>query len=446
MSKFSSQSKSVFSDDDRFWDEYNRLSAGYRKQLDPYLYYIYDPSVWDNFRARVGGRNNEMAVREAAAAKAWDMLGSLSNDEFQNTYNSQQAQASRERDAGLNPDLTGIQDADPAAGMEQPSALPQVDFLTPPPSLGQDMLSILKDAASLVAAAGNFDAAIAAAAVSRQQRGNVAQQTLLAGEQVAGSQISNASSAKDYVDKLLSGIDPDTWKSYQSKAEKGEDAGGVIKQKIQHLLDGLPASARQYVNMALNNSLQDPGIMKTYYQNLDDANVAAFNAAAGSKVYGNIADSTLSMLTEQNKMIMEWKVKAIRRQHELDQLFLATQLAREGNSLKLEELRKKHNIPQAIVDTEVAQYVADKFAAEVSKERTEVDQKWFKYLDHKTRSHDPEEAKKAKYLLNMYLVKTAAPLMQHNQGWGFDFGIGEQGLKAGFNRSTGDTTFDQMIP
>ena len=52
-------SRPIFTDDDPFWEHYSQLNDAYKAQMQPYLYFNYTPSGWDQLRSWAFGRSNE---------------------------------------------------------------------------------------------------------------------------------------------------------------------------------------------------------------------------------------------------------------------------------------------------------------------------------------------------------------------------------------------------
>lgn len=86
---------------------------------NPYRYLYYDPSFWDNI-----GLSNKAKDANSEYQRLYDeYVAGIYEQQRQDTYNSESAQVARQRQAGLNPDLLGVENSQtgqmtpPNAGM-----------------------------------------------------------------------------------------------------------------------------------------------------------------------------------------------------------------------------------------------------------------------------------------------------------------------------------------
>lgn len=93
-----------------YGDEYDRLFAS-----NPYRDLTYNRSFWQTVAHSLGFRTDEDRWREDAQVNAREYDAGIFQMMQQNEYNSPSAQASRMREAGMNPDLLGIGDVAPAS-------------------------------------------------------------------------------------------------------------------------------------------------------------------------------------------------------------------------------------------------------------------------------------------------------------------------------------------
>lgn len=418
-------SRDVFGADDEFWTYYNQLNPQYRAQLDPYLKYNYKSGYKDFVRGMFGMRSNEDAVREAAAAQAWQMLGSLNNDVFQNDYQSAEEAAAREKDAGINPDLTGELQSDPAAQQEQPITPAAIDFLTPPSSYAQDLVGLFGDAAQLISSASTFGNMLVGASKLPAELNLIQANTDLAELQKAGSEISNFSSAKDVVDKYLSGISPDTWKTYMTD---GSIDGGLVKQGFSDLFLDAPESAKKYLNAAIERSTSDPRIMQKYYDAANSVIPAVTTNSALKSVHGDAVGFTQLFIEKQNKNILQWTKSALSREsHYRAELARLNQISAE-NGAALEQFRQDNKLPESQGKAELAEFLAAKFESEANEARFKAEKDWLSELQELRHSDNDEVRDAANYLIQAYFARQSASLIQSSDNGGGNVTLGDLSL------------------
>lgn len=85
------------------------LSGGMQKIVNPYSSYSYENGLFDKLGDFLGFRTNQDKFREEMMLKANEFNAQLQSVQAQNEYNSPEAQASRSRAAGINPQLAGVE-------------------------------------------------------------------------------------------------------------------------------------------------------------------------------------------------------------------------------------------------------------------------------------------------------------------------------------------------
>lgn len=101
------------------YGQYDQLFAS-----NPYRNLEYKESLWQKIASAFGFRTGADKWREDAAVNAAEFDAGIYSIMQQNEFNSPQAQASRMRDAGLNPDLLGVGDvAQGAKPTEDPNGM-----------------------------------------------------------------------------------------------------------------------------------------------------------------------------------------------------------------------------------------------------------------------------------------------------------------------------------
>lgn len=97
------------------------VPSEYQGLLDanPYLEADYNKSFWQKVIGALGFRTGYDKRKEDLALQASEYDSQVALLAQQNAYNDPSAQAARKRAAGLNPDLTGVDDVAGAAGMQE---------------------------------------------------------------------------------------------------------------------------------------------------------------------------------------------------------------------------------------------------------------------------------------------------------------------------------------
>lgn len=428
-------SQNVFSDDDDFWNHYNSLNPQYRAQLDPYLHYTYTPGWKDRIRNFFGMRSNEDSVREAAAAQAWQMLGSLENDVFQNDYNSAEEQAAREKDAGINPDLTGELQSEGAAQQEQPFTPPYIDFLTPPSSFGQDLMNVFGQASQLVSSVASFESMVTGRAVGIGQLG-------LIGEQTTGAQITNTSTARDEVLKVLKGLNPEAWAKYTF-----DDSG--MDEKLQEdffntYFSKYPESTHKYLKAAIGSITSDPALMRDYYEASKGASQGFAESAAYGDVYGH-PSLGYDMLRICNDEILSFIKSGLIEKEKYFKLTGELNNIEAENSIALAEFARKNKLPEQLGKTELMQAITTRVQLAQDQRRLQAERDWLATMQKLRRSDDPNKRAEANYLIQAYFAKGVPH--RGNTSWSWDNQVGNVLLNMKRGQSGQSTwTFDPGLP
>lgn len=134
-----------------YGSDYDKLFAS-----NPYRNLNYKKSFWQNFASALGFRTDADRFLEDAQVNAAEYDAGIFSMMQQNQFNSPAAQASRMRDAGLNPDLLGTGDVAAAASpTEDPNGMSQnvgdefSDFGNTVASVFSRAMTIFKDFKSL---------------------------------------------------------------------------------------------------------------------------------------------------------------------------------------------------------------------------------------------------------------------------------------------------------
>lgn len=132
------QSVNTFS---KLGDRYDDLIAA-----NPYRNLTYNKSPWQNFLTSLGIRTQADAWKENMQVQAAEYDAGIAQMKFENEFNSPSAEASRMRQAGLNPDLQGLGDVAESAGMgEDPSTPMQTTG-----DVNENPVSFITQAANLI--------------------------------------------------------------------------------------------------------------------------------------------------------------------------------------------------------------------------------------------------------------------------------------------------------
>lgn len=425
-------SRDVFDEDDPFWEQYHQLSDRYKSQVDPYLYYNYTPGYKDFLRGMLGMKTNEDAVRNSAQAQAWKALGSISQDVFQNDWNSASEQVAREQDAGLNPDLSGEPQGEPASGAEQPMTPPVVDFLTPPSSFAMDLVDLFGKASQVVGSASQFGSMLGSLAkVGAEIPVQQATKNLI-DVQTAGAEVSTLKGAKEVVDDYLAGLHPDSWKTYMVD---GSIDSGVVKQDFDKFFGDVPEASKKYLDAALNRSLSDPRVMQKYYDAANKVVPAVGQNIALNREYGNGVDFLSTFIDKQNNDIIRWTQQALRRQSRYQSELLRLNQIQNDNAVALEEFRRDNKLPEAQSKAELAQFLAQQAEGEMAQLRINEEKDWLNRMQQLRRSDDPAVRDAANYLIQAYFANQAPALIQSAGNGGGSVNIGDFGVSGNGGRS-----------
>ena len=84
---------------------------------NPYRNVVYNESPWQSFLSMLGFRTNADAYRESMKLQSLEYLNQLDQKAYNEDYESPTSEAARARQAGLNPDLTGVEGVNGASPM-----------------------------------------------------------------------------------------------------------------------------------------------------------------------------------------------------------------------------------------------------------------------------------------------------------------------------------------
>lgn len=386
----------TFDPTDPIWDQINKLPAAYRKQLDPYLSYNYTSGLWDRIGDFFGWNTSADKYRMQMQDRARGALSGFQNDLFQNTFNSAQAQASRQRDAGLNPDLSGSAEGDPAAGLEQPISSVDPSIFNPPSDLLVNIASLFGSAASGLASVGTFTKLLADIKRTKSE--------------TSGVQIANAKQAWDYAGEYLSAFDPSTRLDF-GEVDFTPDFFNdkIVASKVSALRDsapGLSEEAYKMIEKAMKARSSDPSIMDAYYKNYRSALESKTDRVAAKSVYGSL-DLADEVIAEQNRNIIGFQSESIKLQYEIQSQMASYQSARLRNDFDYEVWKQEHNVPEAIGEAELSAYFEQVSRSSAETLRAKYLKNWLTYLQNLEKKGDPG----ATYLLNALLQGGYAPLM-----------------------------------
>lgn len=100
------------------------------QKANPYKNVDYRRSGWQNFITSLGFRTNADAYQESLSLQSKEYDAALAEKSYNEEYDSAAAQTQRERDAGLNPDLTGNIDSGSSSALKDdgnPAIAPESD-------------------------------------------------------------------------------------------------------------------------------------------------------------------------------------------------------------------------------------------------------------------------------------------------------------------------------
>lgn len=104
------------------------LPAGYEALYNnnPYLNYEYQSSAWDRIGNFFGFRTSEDRTREEYAQRSKEYIAQLQALAREEEYNSESAQSERQKEAGINPALNGVNPSQASEFNESPMTLPDI--------------------------------------------------------------------------------------------------------------------------------------------------------------------------------------------------------------------------------------------------------------------------------------------------------------------------------
>lgn len=350
------KSYSVFDDDDPFWNDYNSLGSRYQSQLSPYLNYNYQLGVWDRIGNIFGFKTGEDRYRIEMQDRARQALAGLKTDEFQNQFNSQQEQAQRMRDAGLNPDLAGEATGEQASGLEQPLAPIDPSIFDTPQSIVSPIVSALGTSFSALQNVGAFASALSDVTLTKQNAKNVA-----AGR--PGIEIQNWSQAWDAAGKWLQSTDPYQYLDIKPLSDDLVGTKAGIEQLIPSFVEasskafdwGSPET-QELFKRAVQKQMGNPENAKIFWDNYNEAVKSHFNQVAGKEVYGAI-NTHEDQIWKENYDLLNFYTASIRDQYELENLRVNYNLLSTQNDFDFESFKQKYNIPQTVNQADFARYI-----------------------------------------------------------------------------------------
>lgn len=400
---------SVFDEDSDFWNDYNQLNDQYKKRLDPLLHYDYQLGFWDRLGNWLGFNTAEDRYRMDLQQKARLALQGLQDDVFQDNYNSESAKASRMRDAGLNPDLQGEVEGDPASGLEQPLQPIDPSVFAPPTELLTDLTSVFGSALTGCQNIGTFVQALGQLRKLKADTTNV--------------QISNADEAFDYAGKWLSSFDPVTRLDF-GDVDVTEDffnqkAPAAIVKAFATDHPGLNKEAQAMVNRAMNARLRDPEMMYNYYTRYKNAATAKVEAIANKKAIGKPLEEAEDFVYAHNQMMIDYMSKAYKNKYAFDSMILDFNIQKCHNDFNYEAWKTKYNIPQEIAEADLEFYLKTQAEHKANKDRYEFQQRALNTVKQKMEKGDPF----ASYLYYSWLNPNGMiPLMSNS------FNLGRSGV------------------
>lgn len=312
-------------------------TARYEQLLNnPYIQYQdYDPTFFEGLFGSTTGMQNFWNSRQTQALEA---LGQIQDADYQNNYNSPAQQALRETEAGINPDLAGVQgepaaDASPAVETAPTTMLDGADGSFE--GLATGSINFLQGCIGLYQSLSSLG--LLSAQKANAVLGAVSQANDLALSEVAGKKpmFTDNDGNVDYAalsDHLLNPSNKSALQSYKS----------------------LRGSARRYYKRAIGTLMYDADGRPTTALRREYVRQAA-DAAVGHKVAGEaiaetgMPDGLLDLSSKMAQTILDSKVKAL----ELQNTARALENQLLGFRKELEEKRKQNY--DAIVASEGAQ-------------------------------------------------------------------------------------------
>ena len=356
FSKPKVRNSNLFSDDDPFWSDYDQLGSRYKAQLDPYLNYTYDAGLWDKVGNIFGFNTGEDRYKFELQDRARQALAGLKTDEFQNQYNSQSEQASRMRDAGLNPDLAGEATGDPASSLEQPLSPIDSSVFDTPEKILSPLFSGFSAAFSGIQSIGAFAKALSDIGVNKAEAANkVASKP--------GIEISNWQSAWTAAGDWVKSSDPMTYLDFSLPDNLvGTDAG--IQKLLPSLIAASPTAfsfmdkdSQRYMISAINKQMANPENRKVFWDNYKEAAKAHLEKVAAEETYGsiNVADDYIK---SENKDLLDFRVNSLRTQYEIDSVIASYNKAKSLNDFDYESWKAKKGLPQTLAEADLQKYLS----------------------------------------------------------------------------------------
>lgn len=409
-----SSSNSTFDSNSDFWNDYNNLNDRYKKQLDPYLHYEYQEGLWDKFGNWLGFNTGADKYRYQMQQQARAVLAGLQQDVFANTYDSQSAQAQRQRDAGLNPDLTGEATGDPASGMEQPLQPVDPSIFTPPLGIIPDIATIFSSAANGLQSVGTFSKLIADITKTKNESVNTE----------LNSWDKALATALDYV----SAFDPDLARqALQDNPDVDVTSQDFFNQNIvtarksglDQRFSHLSPKAREMMRKAYAVQSKNPLAYDNYYKNAISAQEKRTDYIASKNVHGSL-DTLDEVVTKVNRVLLNQREYAMRATAKLNALVQAYNLEHMSNEWDFEVFKREHGLPEAMVEGDLAKYVNMKAQNEAENSINIMQKSFLNYLNTLSKKGDIG----SQYILQSIITKLGyAPLMHSSlQGGAFGFG------------------------
>lgn len=403
-----SPSFSTFDDNDEFWNSYNSLNSKYRSQLDPYLSYSYKEGIWDKIGNAFGFNTAADKYRFQMQDRARQVLAGLQNDVFQNDYNSAQAQASRQRDAGLNPDLSGESSGEGAAQLEQPLSPIDPSIFDLPQNLIPNIANIFGTAANGLESFAQF------MNLTSMFKRNKAERTSI--------ELKNYREAFDYAGEYLSSFDPKTRIDYPDVEITPDFFNDtIVPAAIADVRNRIPGQSEEtyaLLDAAFKARRNDPELFDRYYKNAAASSVSHANKLATEKVYGNIdaADDVLKVL---NKSTLDYIEKSQKVMLEYNYKVNSYNAAKAQNDWDYERWKYDNNVPAEMAEADLANYLSQQAEFAAANLQYEYKLEQLRELKALTKKGDPT----AQWYLNAFLIGSYAPLLNTT------FSAGAFGLK-----------------
>lgn len=201
---------------DSFDESLERFKGTQYEQMassNPYENYDYTNSLWDYLGDTFGFRTAQDKHREDMALASREYISQLDSLKREEEYNSESAKVARMRQAGLNPDLQGLENASNASEFTEPETSPS----SPEGGEGAALISGVGSLINQVATIGNFFLTL--------------EHSRLVNE---GLQLENAFNLVDLVNGTGSTFDmPDLGNGEIQKGEEGIEGTALPASRIQ---------------------------------------------------------------------------------------------------------------------------------------------------------------------------------------------------------------------